>query len=239
MNIIEVNHVKKRYGSKTVVDDVSFSIRKGECFGILGHNGAGKTTIVESILGLKKIDSGVVTMLGHNMSERKRELFNDIGAQLQNSSYQDKIKVKEVCEERAVLYKKEIDIDTQLKLFSLYDLRNRDVDGLSGGEKQRLSILLATIHNPKVLFLDELTTGLDASARREIWKYLLGLKERGTTIVLTSHFMDEVEVLCDRVLILKGGMMIAEGTVDEMIEKSPYKIMEETYLWIMGEDNLL
>lgn len=240
MNVIDVQNVSKLYGNKNVVKDVSFAIPKGECFGILGHNGAGKTTIVEMILGLKKIDGGgTIKLLGNDMHVRRRELFNLVGAQLQDSSYSYKIKVIEACEERAVLYNCDIDIEVQLKLFSLFDLRNREVESLSGGERQRLSILLATIHDPAVLFLDELTTGLDAVARREIWKYLIGLKNKGTSIVLTSHFMDEVEALCDRVIILREGEILIQGQVQEVIQGTPYKTMEEAYLWYMGEDKLL
>lgn len=240
MNVVNVLNISKYYGNKSVVKNVSFVIKKGECFGILGHNGAGKTTIVEMILGLKKIEKGgTIQLLGNDMHVRRRELFNLVGAQLQDSSYPYKIKVKEACEERAVLYNCEIDIETQLKLFSLFDLKNREVESLSGGERQRLSILLATIHDPAVLFLDELTTGLDAVARREIWKYLNGLKNKGTTIILTSHFMDEVEALCDSVMLLRNGEILIQGKVDEVIQATPYKTMEEAYLWYMGEDKLL
>ncbi|MEG1462454.1 ABC transporter ATP-binding protein [Anaerorhabdus sp.] len=240
MNVVNVQNISKHYGNKSVVKNVSFVIEKGECFGILGHNGAGKTTIVEMILGLKKIEKGgAIKLLGNDMHVRRRELFNLVGAQLQDSSYPYKIKVKEECEERAVLYNCEIDIETQLKLFSLFDLKNREVESLSGGERQRLSILLATIHDPAVLFLDELTTGLDAVARREIWKYLNGLKNKGTTIILTSHFMDEVEALCDSVILLRNGEILIQGKVDEVIQATPYKTMEEAYLWYMGEDKLL
>lgn len=240
MNVVNVQNISKHYGNKSVVKNVSFVIEKGECFGILGHNGAGKTTIVEMILGLKKIEKGgAIKLLGNDMHVRRRELFNLVGAQLQDSSYPYKIKVKEACEERAVLYNCEIDIETQLKLFSLFDLKNREVESLSGGERQRLSILLATIHDPAVLFLDELTTGLDAVARREIWKYLNGLKNKGTTIILTSHFMDEVEALCDSVILLRNGEILIQGKVDEVIQATPYKTMEEAYLWYMGEDKLL
>lgn len=240
MNVVNVLNISKYYGNKSVVKNVSFAIKKGECFGILGHNGAGKTTIVEMILGLKKIEKGgAIQLLGNDMHVRRRELFNLVGAQLQDSSYPYKIKVKEACEEKAVLYNCEIDIETQLKLFSLFDLKNREVESLSGGERQRLSILLATIHDPAVLFLDELTTGLDAVARREIWKYLNGLKNKGTTIILTSHFMDEVEALCDSVMLLRNGEILIQGKVDEVIQATPYKTMEEAYLWYMGEDKLL
>lgn len=238
MNLIEVSHVSKSYGEVKVVDDVSFCVQSGECFGLLGHNGAGKSTLIESILGLKKVE-GHIKLLGVDMSKRQASLFQKVGAQLQESAYQDKIKVIEVCQEKAVLYKCSIDLDAKLREFNLESFKDKEVSTLSGGEKQRLSIMLASIHNPDVLFLDELTTGLDAVARREVWKFLLNLKKQGKTLVLTSHFMDEVEALCDRVLILDSGKEIIQDTLANVIANTPYDSMEKAYLWYMGEEELI
>lgn len=239
MDMVEVSNVTKRYGNKVALQQVSLSIGKGEVFGILGHNGAGKTTLMETMLGLKHCDDGRVSIMGHDMSVRDKQVFERIGVQLQQSAYQNKIKVKEVCEERTALYAKPNDYKKMLEDFSLQDKMNQSVESLSGGERQKLSILLAVINQPEIIFLDELTTGLDVVARREIWKYLLGLKKQGKSIVLTSHYMDEVEVLCDRVLILKEGKELASGSVPEVIAKSPYKTLEEAYLWYMEEEELL
>lgn len=238
MNVVEVNHVSKSYGTRKVVDDITFSVKEGECLGILGHNGAGKSTLVESILGLKKFE-GEITLKGFDMSVRKPQLFQNVGAQLQQSAFQDKIKVIEACKERAVLYDKEINIIEKLREFNLESFQNKEVESLSGGEKQRLSIMLASLHDPDILFLDELTTGLDAVARREVWKYLSNLKKKGKSIILTSHFMDEVEALCDRVLILEQGKQLIQDTVEQVIQTSPYKTMEQAYLWYMGEEELI
>lgn len=239
MIITKVNEITKKYGNKTVLDHVSFCVEEGECLGILGHNGAGKTTLIETMLGLKKADQGQVFLFDHNMIKRDQLLFEKIGVQLQHSAYQSKIKVHELCQERAVLYQKDIDEDRLLADFGLLDKKNQMVESLSGGEKQKLSILLAVMHEPELIFLDELTTGLDVVARREIWKYLLELKKNKKSLILTSHYMDEVEALCDRILLLKEGKELISGTVKEVIEKSPYDNLEKAFLWYMGEEVLL
>ncbi len=234
--IIEVSHLKKKFGSKVAVDDLSFTVQKGEVFGLLGHNGAGKTTTINCILGLKRHDGGNAKILGMEATKSRRQLFEKVGVQLQQSCYQDKIKVEELCEETAVLYKEPADYHELLEQFSLSQFKEQYVSSLSGGEKQKLSILLALIPQPEVVFLDELTTGLDTSARREVWKQLLVLKKRGLTILLTSHYMDEVEALCDRICIIKEGREIASGKVEALVAKSPYERLEEAYLWYMGEE---
>lgn len=239
MALIQAVGVSKRYGAKIALDKVSLEVGPGECFGILGHNGAGKTTLVETMVGLKKCDEGRIAVLGHDMAARSRALFEDVGVQLQQSSYQEKIKVGEVCRERAVLYTKGTDYRTLLKQFSLADKENQQVSTLSGGEKQKLSVLLAILNDPRLVFLDELTTGLDVVARREIWNYLLALKGEGKSIVLTSHYMDEVEVLCDRILILSAGKELISGTVAEVVAKTPYDTLEKAFLYYMGEENLI
>lgn len=239
MIITKVNEITKKYGNKAVLDHVSFCVEEGECLGILGHNGAGKTTLIETMLGLKKADQGQVFLFDHNMIKRDQQLFEKIGVQLQHSAYQSKIKVHELCQERAVLYQKDIDEDRLLADFGLLDKKNQMVESLSGGEKQKLSILLAVMHEPELIFLDELTTGLDVVARREIWKYLLELKKNKKSLILTSHYMDEVEALCDRILLLKEGKELISGTVKEVIEKSPYDNLEKAFLWYMGEEVLL
>ncbi|MFQ6860633.1 MAG: ABC transporter ATP-binding protein [Beduini sp.] len=239
MIITKVNEITKKYGNKTVLDHVSFCVEEGECLGILGHNGAGKTTLIETMLGLKKANQGQVFLFDHNMIKREQQLFEKIGVQLQHSAYQSKIKVHELCQERAVLYQKDIDEDRLLSDFGLLDKKNQMVESLSGGEKQKLSIVLAVMHEPELIFLDELTTGLDVVARREIWKYLLELKKNKKSLILTSHYMDEVETLCDRILLLKDGKELISGTVKEVIEKSPYDNLEKAFLWYMGEEVLL
>ena len=233
---ISVKHATKSYGGRKVVDDLSLEVKKGEVFGLLGHNGAGKSTTIEMILGLKKPDAGELTILGLQASKHRKEVFEKVGVQFQTSAYQEAIRVDEVCEEYASLYKKPADYRKLLGQFGLAGLVKSPVMKLSGGERQRLSVVLSLIGNPEIIFLDELTTGLDVAARREVWKTLKKLKEQGLTIFLTTHYMEEAENLCDRVCLIRSGKKVTEGTVAEVIGSSPYESLEEAYLWYMGEE---
>ncbi|MEM5770943.1 MAG: ABC transporter ATP-binding protein, partial [Bacillota bacterium] len=171
-----------------------------------------------------------------NPQKERKKLFERVGVQFQEANYQDKIRVAELCEVTASLYKTSLDYGDLLKQFGLSDKLKSLVSELSGGQKQRLFIVLALIPNPEVIFLDELTTGLDAKARRDVWKSLSALKEKGITILLTSHFMDEVEALCDKIMILKKGESIFCGTIQEAIATSPYERLEDAYLWYTDEE---
>lgn len=228
---IEVKGLCKSYSQVKAIEHVNISICRGEVFGLLGANGAGKSTAIECILGTKKQDSGTVSILGMNPQKDRKRLFQKVGVQFQEANYQDKIKVYELCEVTASLYKNTLDYGILLEQFGLSERLKSMVSELSGGQKQRLFIVLALIPDPDVVFLDELTTGLDARARREVWKSLLQLKEKGITILLTSHFMDEVEALCDKIVILKSGESIFCGTVQEAVAASPYEKLEDAYLW--------
>ena len=234
--VLAVKGLKKSYGSNIAVDNLSFNISRGEIFGLLGHNGAGKTTTIECVLGTKPMDEGMVEVLGMNPRNNRKQLYEKVGVQFQQTNYQDKISVREVCEVTHSLYKNPADWKELLSIFGLKDMQKHLVSELSGGERQRLSVLLALIPNPELVFLDELTTGLDSKARRDVWKLLESLKCKGLTILLTSHYMDEVEALCDRVCILKKGQLVALDTVDKLIQNSPYDNFEETYLWYSGEE---
>lgn len=229
--IVEVKSLSKSFGSKLAVDHLNLDIEKGEIVGIVGPNGSGKTTSIECMLGVQKRDSGEVSILGMEPLTSRKRLFQQVGVQLQETSYQEKIRVKEICETKASYYNSVTDWRELLSKFGLSGKEKTEVNELSGGERQRLSVLLSLLHNPKLVFLDELTTGLDTMARREIWKYLLELKEKGMTILLSSHYMDEIEVLCDRLCILKEGNTVALDTVENVIKKSPYDNLEEAYLW--------
>ncbi|CBZ02591.1 ABC transporter ATP-binding protein [Clostridium botulinum] len=238
MEVIKVHNLYKSYGNIQVVKGVSLTVKKGEVFGLLGANGAGKSTTIECILGTKNFDDGEVSILGMNPKKERKRLFQKVGVQFQESNYQDKITVKELCEITEVLYKNPLDCNKLLEQFDLQDKVRNLVSELSGGEKQRLFIILALIPNPEVVFLDELTTGLDVKARRDVWKCLLNLKKQGLTIFLTSHFMDEVEVLCDKICILKNGVIDFYGTVEEAVAVSPYEKFEDAYLWFVDEEEL-
>lgn len=231
-----VKGLTKSYGETTAVDDLDLEVNKGEIYGLLGHNGAGKTTSIECILGVKKPDAGAVELLGMNPVADRKKLFESVGVQFQQTNYHEKIRVCEVCEVTESLYKDPADWRELLKYFGLSGMENRTVSELSGGERQRLSVLLALIPKPELVFLDELTSGLDSKARRDVWKYLVKLKAEGLTVLLTSHYMDEVEALCDKICILKKGRTAAKGTVEELVAQSPYDNLEEAYLWYSGEE---
>lgn len=234
--MIQVESMSKSYGNLKAVKNLNLSIGRGQVVGLLGANGAGKSTTIECILGTKKQDQGTVSILGMDPQRDRKKLFEKVGVQFQESNYQDKITVQELCEVTHSLYKDPSNYRNLLKQFGLLDKARSMVKELSGGQKQRLFIVLALIPNPQVVFLDELTTGLDARVRRDVWKYLSELKKDGLTILLTSHFMDEVEILCDTILVLKKGNIIFHGTVAEAVENSPYEKLEDAYLWYTDEE---
>ena len=235
--VIKVEQLTKSYGALTAVDRLSLSVDRGTVFGLLGANGAGKSTAIECILGTRKADSGSVSILGLSPEADRRKLFERVGVQFQEANYQDKITLWELCQVTAALYRKPADPAALLDKFGLSGKKRCPVTELSGGQRQRLFIVLALIPNPEVVFLDELTTGLDAKARREVWNILSDLKKQGVTIFLTSHFMDEVEKLCDRICILKKGRAVFHGTVSEAIKNSPCNQLEDAYLWYTEEES--
>ncbi len=233
-HILTVTNLTKKYKEKIAVSKLNLAVEKGEIFGLLGPNGAGKSTTIECILDTKSKDQGQVQLLDQKLGSYNKQLFQQIGVQFQASHYPDRIKVKEMCAMVTSLYSHTVDWHTLLQEFSLEDKQNQMVSSLSGGERQKLSVVLALINEPKVVFLDELTTGLDPQARREVWYYLKQLQERGVTIFLTSHYMDEVEVLCNRVVIINNGAEVISGTPAEIIRKSGAKNLEEAYLHYIG-----
>lgn len=234
--IIKVDQLTKSYGEITVLDNISLSVDRGMVFGLIGANGAGKSTTIECILGTKKADNGKISILEMDPLTNRKKLFEKIGVQFQEATYQDAITVKELCEVTASLYKKPKQPAMLLKRFGIADKQKNYVKDLSGGQRQRLFIVLALIPNPEIVFLDELTTGLDVKARREVWKILSDLKKDGLTIFLSSHFMDEVEALCDCICILKKGKIVFYGSVNEAIKTSPYDKFEDAYLWYSDEE---
>ena len=236
---VSVKNLTKSFSGRRVVDDLFFDVQKGEVFALLGHNGAGKSTTIDLILGLKAPDGGSAKVLGMDAAKNRKQVFERVGVQLQNTQYQPNITVEEACIEYASLYAVPADYPRLLEQFGLGTLRKSFVSKLSGGERQKLSVVLALIGNPEIVFLDELTTGLDVEARREVWRTLKQLKEQGLTIFLTTHYMEEAEALCDRVFIIKSGKKAAEGTIDEVIAASGQKNLEDAYLFFMGEEELL
>ena len=233
--ILKAEHLTKSYGGKTVLNDLNLSVKKGSVFGLLGANGAGKSTAIECLLGTEKADSDSVSLFGRKCG-KDRSLFEKIGVQFQEGDYQNEIKVKEICEETVCLYRNPVDWQSLCRRFGIEDKIHSRVKNLSGGERQKLFIILALIPEPELVFLDELTTGLDVRSRREVWKILGELKEQGLTIFLTSHFMDEVEALCDEICILKKGRAVFYGTTRESKEFCQCKQFTDAYLKLSGDE---
>jgi ABC-2 type transport system ATP-binding protein len=204
-SVITVGGIRKTYGRTVAVDDVSFVVESGEIFGLIGPNGAGKTTTLECVEGLRRPDRGTISVLGLDPFRQARQLQDRIGVQLQAAQLQKRIKVWEAVDLWASLYTRHLDTTELLEQLGLTEKRNAWFMTLSGGQKQRLFIALALINDPEVVFLDELTTGLDPQARRAIWDLVRGIQDRGKTVFLTTHLMEEAERLCDRVAILEHG----------------------------------
>lgn len=234
--IISVKQLSKSYGNLIAVKGLDLSVMRGTVFGLLGANGAGKSTTIECMLGTRKPDAGTVSILGMNPLLQRKQLFEDVGVQFQEANYQDKVTVAELCEVTQSLYQNTADYKELLEQFDISEKADCMVKELSGGQRQKLFVILALIPNPKVVFLDELTTGLDTKARREVWNFLSDLKGKGVTIFLTSHFMDEVEALCDTICILRKGNAVFYGTVEKAVADSPYDNLEDAYLWYSDEE---
>jgi ABC-2 type transport system ATP-binding protein len=234
---INVQGLRKAYGSIQAVDGIDLMVTRGEVFGLLGPNGAGKSTTIECIIGTRKRDSGEVTLLGLDPERDRKRLFERVGVQFQESGYQEKIRVGELCDFTAALYAHPADWKGLLSRFGLGAKARAMASELSGGQRQRLAIVLALIPKPELVFLDELTTGLDPMARREVWDYVKGLKAEGVTILLSSHYMEEVEYLCDRIAILKAGRIAVQGTPAELVRLAGTKNLEEAFLLYMDKDD--
>ena len=218
---IEVEKLTKRYGDLLAVNDISFAVRKGEVFALLGPNGAGKTTTVEIIDTIRTPTSGKVRLLGMDVTKKKHDIVPRIGVLPQGFSSFDKITVRETLQFYSRLFRRRnTDVDALIELVNLKEKTKEQYKNLSGGLRQRLGIAIALVNDPEVVFLDEPTTGLDPRARREVWDVLLGLKKKGTTVFLTTHYMEEAELLADTVAIISKGKIIAMGSPGELIESN-------------------
>jgi ABC-2 type transport system ATP-binding protein len=215
--VIQVSGIRKTYGATVAVFDVSFEVSEGEIFGLIGPNGAGKTTTMECVEGVRRPDRGDIKILGLDPFRDTYQLQNLIGVQLQQAQLQKRIKVWEAVDLWASLYTKAVNGDRLLEQLGLSNKRNALFMTLSGGQKQRLFIALALINDPEVVFLDELTTGLDPQARRAIWDLVRGIRDRGKTVFMTTHLMEEAERLCDRVAIIEHGKIIDVGSPSELV----------------------
>jgi len=227
---IEVTDLVKTYGSTRAVDGVSFSVAQGECFGILGPNGAGKTTVLEIVEGLRQADAGSVRLLGHNPWPRNPKLLPRIGVQLQASAFFEQLTAREQLQTFVDLYRQpRTRVDELLKMVGLTDKAATRSEKLSGGQAQRLSIACSLVHDPEIVFLDEPTGALDPQARRNLWDVLREINNRGKTVVLTTHYMDEAEALCDRVAIMDAGRILQLGAPAALVRalNAPVRIAVE------------
>jgi ABC-2 type transport system ATP-binding protein len=245
--ILEVTNLQKIYDGKKVVNGISFSVKKGEIFGILGPNGAGKTTTLEMIEALRPIDGGSASIDGIDVASNPYDIRAIIGVQPQTPGFQDKTKLTELITMFSAAYGEKVDPKKFLEEVQLLDKASSYVEHLSGGQKQRFSIVAALVHNPKVFFLDEPTTGLDPQARRHLWDLIREVRDRGITVILTTHYMDEAEILCDRIAVMDGGNIIALDTPKKLIKallargfKKPQHVeqadLEDVFIDLTGKE---
>ena len=221
--VIEVINLVKKYPTGTLaVNDISFDVYKGEIFGLLGENGAGKTTTLEMIEGLRKSSSGEILVLGTQADQEPAAMKEKIGVQLQSSSYYQYLTLEEILTLFGSFYDKKVDSDELLEMVQLKDKAKSFVTALSGGQRQRFSIVASLVNDPEIVFLDEPTTGLDPIARRNLWNIISQIRERGKTVVLTTHYMEEAELLCDRIGIMEKGKLIALDKTSRLVEKAKY-----------------
>ncbi len=218
-SIVKVTNLTKKYGKKTAVDGISFEIKKGEIFGILGPNGAGKTTTLEMIETLREIDGGTITVAGLDVSKNPQKVKYIIGVQPQSPAFMDKVKLTEHLEQLASAYGSKVNAKKLLEEVELSEKAGSFVEQLSGGQKQRFSIVASLVHRPKVFFMDEPTTGLDPQARRNLWDLIKETRDKGVTILLTTHYLEEAELLCDRVAIMDNGKIIALDTPKNLVQQ--------------------
>lgn len=218
MAILEVDNLVKTYNGKNVVDGVSFKVKKGEIFGILGPNGAGKTTTLEMLEALRTIDGGSATIDGIDVASNPYKIRALIGVQPQTPNFEEKTKLTELIEFFAATYGEKVDAKAFLKDVNLLEKADSYPEQLSGGQRQRFSIAAALVHGPKVFFLDEPTTGLDPQARRNLWDLIGEVRDRGVSVVMTTHYMDEAEILCDRIAVMDGGKIVALDTPKNLIK---------------------
>ncbi|WP_109211779.1 MULTISPECIES: ABC transporter ATP-binding protein [Microbacterium] len=234
MAIIEVQQVSKSYAGRSALSDVTLSVDAGEIFGIMGPNGAGKTTLVEVIEGLRTPDAGSVRVLGMNPRTERRRLNESLGVQLQHTELPANLKVAEALKLYASFYRSPADWPAVMSTWGLSELAGRRIGKLSGGQKQRLFIALALVGDPELVVLDELTTGLDPSARRETLSLVRRVRDGGVTVVLISHFMGEIEALCDRVAVLNRGTIVAVDTPAALAERVAERTLDEAFEKLTG-----
>ena len=219
MAMLEVNHLSIQFGGLRAVDGFNMTIEKGQLYGLIGPNGAGKTTTLEMLEALRPIDGGVATIDGIDVAKKPKDIKNIIGIQLQSTAFYDKLTLREQLKMFGSLYGRTVDTEALLAKVQLTEKAKNYVEQLSGGQKQRFAIASTLVNNPKVLFLDEPTTGLDPQARRNLWDLIKEIRDEGITILLTTHYMDEAELLCDRLAIMDSGKIITIDTPHNLIQQ--------------------
>jgi ABC-2 type transport system ATP-binding protein len=234
MPVIEVSKLRKTYGKRIAVDEVSFTVQEGEIFGIVGPNGAGKTTTVESVIGLRRPSGGEIRVLGYDPQREPEPVRERLGVQLQESQLPDRLRVGEAVDLFASFYRDPADPARLLDMLGLTAHRNQPYKKLSGGQKQRLSIALALVGNPRIAVFDELTTGLDPNARRATWRLVESVRASGVTVLLVTHFMEEAERLCDRVAVIDGGRVIALDTPAGITAAAGAANLDDAFLTLTG-----
>ena len=246
-NILEVKDLTKKYGKKKVVKGISFEVKRGEIFGILGPNGAGKTTTLEMLETMRPIDEGSASLDGVDVASNPSKIKSMIGVQPQTPNFEEKTKLTELIEMFAAFYGEKVHPRKFLKSVQLEDKADSYPEQLSGGQRQRFSIATALVHGPKVFFLDEPTTGLDPQARRNLWDLIRDIRKRGVTVIMTTHYMDEAELLCDRVAVMDNGKIIALDTPKNLIKtllkkgfKKPQHVeqanLEDVFIDLTGKE---
>lgn len=223
MNALQVDSFRKRYGKRVILDDLSFTVQDNETVGIIGHNGVGKTTLIESIIGLRSGYGGKIRIYDQDIKTHAKAVKFMVGAQLQECVINKAMRVYECVQMQAAAFGLKVDVNEQLKQFGLAEKKHAKFGNLSGGQQQRLFVLLSNIHNPKMLFFDEITTGLDPQARREVYKFIIDLKKQGKTVFFSTHIMDELSLLCDRVIILKNKKIFRNTKPDKLMDELPFK----------------
>lgn len=233
LDVITINHLTKKYGKQTAVDNISFTVSRGEVFGLLGENGAGKTTTLEIIEGLRRPTSGEVEVLGHSSQHQLHHIKQKIGVQLQSSAYFNYLTLQEILRLFGSFYKNRLEPQELLALVDLTDKAKSYVSKLSGGQRQRFSIVAGLVNDPEIIFLDEPTTGLDPLARRRLWQLINKIKEQGKTIILTTHYMEEAEQLCDRIAIMDRGKLLRLDQTAQLI--AGHASLEDFFIELTGK----
>jgi len=233
---LEVNNLKKSFGNLKAVDGISFKIKAGTVFGMLGPNGAGKSTTIEILTGLQNRDQGEIDILGLNLEKDKDLLKEKLGVQLQSPALYEKLTVKEMAELFASFYNNPLSVAEVIGMVGLEDKLYERTENLSGGQRHRLAVALAIVGDGEIIFLDEPTTGLDPQSRRKLWDAINRLKKKGKTIFLTTHYMDEAEKLCDQLLIIDNGRVIAEGSPGSLLDDYLVENTEDLFLKLTGRE---